>query len=58
MSGHLLRYNSQSRAFVRQGHDGKFATKVLTNSTRTQPQAPAVQGKKMRERTVLSPKGK
>jgi hypothetical protein len=32
MSGHVLRYNPQSKAYVRQGFDGKFAPKVMGQS--------------------------
>ena len=29
MSGHVMRYNPQSKAYVRQGSDGRFAPKVM-----------------------------
>jgi hypothetical protein len=32
MSGHVLQYNPQSKAYVRRGMDGKFAPKVITQA--------------------------
>lgn len=56
MSGQLLRYNPQNRTYVKQGQDGKFQPKVLTNSYRTQPNGLTVQGEKIGAPMVLTKK--
>ncbi len=54
MSGRVLRYNPQSRAFVQQGADGKFAPKVLSSSPSPKPAAPVVQGESPGELKILT----
>lgn len=37
MSGHIMRLNQSTRAYVRQGTDGKFVPKVMSQTPRPQP---------------------
>lgn len=54
MSGRVLRYNPQSRTFVQQGADGKFAPKVLSSSPSPKPAAPVVQSEGNGELKIMT----
>lgn len=37
MSGHIMRLNPSTRTYVRQGTDGRFEPKVMSQTPRPQP---------------------